>query len=265
MKSYCLFLAFYLDTTARLSQDTIYQVAKYLFVCGQFVGAVVATLLVPRLSRRLTKFWNRLHQVLILIFKLPTMSPHCREHFISAYRSSRWAIISWLAINISSWYLWNSTFHGFYKGYFGSSSKAVYFLGVGGCLILATLIATHVLHSFLFMILMSVIKGALRCLRDVSQESYPSLFERKPEVVEAVNLYETLCRLIHRLSQIYGRYLIIEMCALYTAVLTNVFALLSGFDNQAVSWETTMISLTINMLWFYCLCEAGESLYKQVR
>jgi hypothetical protein len=144
----------------------------------------------------------------------------------------------------------------------------MYHLRVLGCLALASLISSHVVPSLLFFLLLSLLKACYKFVAATNQPTLKTTLDfsgQKEKVYLAMDAFEKLNELVKRLGNIYGRYLIVEMCAFFTTLITNLFALLSGFQEGSVEWQTVGISMIINILWFYVLSESGEEMMKQVR
>lgn len=269
-------LAFYISAMTRMGGGFVFAFAKYLFVCGQHLAATLTMMLVPFLSGRVTKFWNKLNQLVVQI----TLC-HSAEAFTRVYWITRIVISAWALVVVISWYLWWNSF--FMEGYFHTfftPNSTKFYMHVVGCILLSTLISTHVLHSIFFITLASTIRacfqsitssakagtrrlqGPLGSNNPLPEELIETSNERKRVCLQLVEGHERACELIVFLGNIYGRYMVVEMFAFFAGTLTSIFAFFNEF--QAIRLETVVITLLINTAWFCGLCECGQMLINEV-
>lgn len=254
----------------------VFEVAKYLFVCGQHLAAATTIIMVPFLSGRVGKLWNKLNQLVVQIALC--YSPDC---FIHVYRLTRVIILLWVLVVISSWYLWWKSFfmEGLFSEYFKNCEASVtFYMHIMGCVVLSTLISSHVLHSIFFICLACTLKMCFRSLSkaaaladinkcqvqtdDAPDQLIEKISRGKKVSCQLVEAYRRTSELVVFLGNIYGRYMVVEMLAFFSATLTSIFALFNNF--QAIRLETVVITLLINTAWFCGMCECGQMLLNEV-
>ncbi|CAL8126646.1 unnamed protein product [Orchesella dallaii] len=257
----------------KLGTTFVFEVAKYLFVCGQHLAAAISLLMIPILSGRVTKMWNKLQQLVVQI-----TSCYSAKCFIHVYRVTRLIIFLWVNVVVSSWYLWwKSFFIGcYFQTYFESSQGSISFYShIAGCILMSTLISSHVLHSMFFIILAATLRMCFRTITRVATEhlchlqtnnGHDQLEEKVSErkvCCELADAYRTTRKLVLFLGNIYGRYMVVEMFAFFSSALTSIFAMFDNFG--AIRLETVLITLVINIIWFCGVCECGQMLLNEER